>query len=96
MNCEVCGKLPTSDEVIFSRGYLWHRPCCRLIIVGDDELVDFPSEWKAHSRDNYHTNGIEEVKEEDADGISKDENERDDSLHHLKKRHGGHEGGNSP
>jgi hypothetical protein len=46
MKCDVCGKLPVSDEVIFSRGYLWHRPCCHLIVIGADELVDFPSDGK--------------------------------------------------
>lgn len=46
MECEVCGKKPTLDEVIFSRGYFWHKPCCQLIIVNGDELVDFPSDGK--------------------------------------------------
>ena len=46
MKCDVCGQLPASDEVIFSRGYFWHRPCCRLIVVDGDELVNFPSDGK--------------------------------------------------
>lgn len=48
MNCSICGKAAETAELIFSRGYLWHRPCAKVYryFDTDKEYVDFPSDGK--------------------------------------------------
>jgi hypothetical protein len=46
MKCAVCGRMPFSEEIIYSRGYAWHRSCCKILVIEGEEVVDFPSDGK--------------------------------------------------
>lgn len=44
MKCETCNQ--DTDDVIFSRGYLWHRPCANTAKDAQGLYVLFPSAGK--------------------------------------------------
>lgn len=50
MICETCEKPQISippEDLLSQRGYLWHRPCARIIKFSDGkEFIDFPSDGK--------------------------------------------------